>query len=87
MPIEIAEIAKGCIYRTKRNQERLVLGWDKDGRVVYSSRGGNLKNPFYNCHVRSSEARFAKAVDSKVRDVTDVQPYIIANNAQTVVVR
>lgn len=87
MSIEVSDIIKGCIYRTEKNQERLVLGWDKDDRVVYSSRGGNVKNPFHNCHVRSSDARFAKAVKEKVGNVADVQPYIIANNAQTVVVR
>ena len=53
MAIAVSEIKKGWIYRTRNNQERMVLGWDKDGRVVYASRGGNVKNPFHNCHVRS----------------------------------
>lgn len=87
MSIAVSEIKKGWIYRTKKNQERIVLGWDKDGRVVYSSRGGNVKNPFHNCHTRSSEARFAKAVESAVEEVPDVEPFIKANNAQTIVVR
>lgn len=87
MPIDIADIKKGSVYRTKNNQERLVLGWDKDGRVVYSSRGGNVMNPFHNCHVRCSEQHFANAVEEKVREVPNVQPFIVANNAQTVIVR
>jgi hypothetical protein len=87
MAIAIGDIEKGWIYRTKNNQERLVLGWDKEGRVVYASRGGNVMNEFKNCHTRSSNQRFAEAVDKKVREVPDVAPFVIANNAQTVVVR
>lgn len=87
MPIPVSDIHKGGIYPTPNKQERLVLGWDADGRVVYSSRGGNVVNAFKNCHTRCSESRFAQAVGAKVRDVPDVQPFIIANNAQTVVVR
>lgn len=87
MPIDVTEIQKGWIYRTQKNQERLVLGWDKDDRVVYSSRGGNVMNPFHNCHVKCSAQRFADAVEEKVREVPDVQPFIDGNNAQTVIVR
>jgi hypothetical protein len=87
MTISIADITKGWIYRTKKNQERLVLGWDKDNRVVYSSRSGKKLNPFRSGHTRSSESLFVESVITKVREVPDVQPFIIANNAQTVVVR
>lgn len=87
MPINATDIEKGWVYRTNTNQERLVLGWDKDGRVVYSSRGGNVMNPFKGNHTRCSESKFAEKCDTKVRQVPDVGPFIAANNAQTVVVR
>jgi len=87
MPVNITDIEKGWVYRTSTNQERLVLGWDKDGRVVYSSRGGHVMNPFKGNHTRCSESRFAEKCDTIVRQVQDVGSFITANNAQTVVVR
>lgn len=86
MPIAISDIQAGWVYRTLTNQERLVLGWDKDGRVVYSSRGGNVKNPFKNNHTRCSSDRFAEKCETKLRQVNDISSFIKANNAQTVVV-
>ena len=87
MAIEISDIAKGWIYRTRKNQERLVLGWDRDGRVVYSSRGSDKAIPFRNCHVRCSANRFAAACEAKLGEMPDLKSFIIANKAQTVVVR
>lgn len=87
MAIVISDIAKGWIYRTKKNQERLVLGWDRDGRVVFTSRGNDKANPFHNCHVRCSANRFVDAVEAKLGEMPDLKSYIIANKAQTVVVR
>jgi hypothetical protein len=85
--IAISDIEKGWIYRTRKNQERLVLGWDRDGRVVYTSRGRDKANPFRNCHVRCSGNLFAGAVEAKLGEMPDLQTYIVANKAQTVVVR
>ena len=85
--IATTDIAKGWIYRTRKNQERLVLGWDRDGRVVYTSRGSDKANPFRNCHVRCSENRFVDAVEAKLGEMPDLESYIIANKARTVVVR
>lgn len=87
MAIAVSDIARGWIYRTKKNQERLVLGWDRDGRVVYTSRGSDKLKPFRNCHVRCSDNRFADAVEAKVREMDDLRSFIIANKASTVVVR
>ena len=87
MAIAESDIQKGWIYRTSNNQERLVLGWDRDGRVVYTSKGKSDAAPFHNCHVRITGKRFAQRVIAKVEQVADVQPYIVANKATTVVVR
>ena len=87
MAIEISEITKGWIYRTSKKQERLVLGWDRDGRVVYTSRGGDPLRPFLNCHVRCSANKFAEVVEDKVREMPDLSSFIIANKARSVVVR
>ena len=88
MPIPISEIEAGWVYQTSNKQERLVLGWDAHGRVVYATRGGNVMNPFQGQHTKSSAERFAeKCTVAKVRQVTDLSIYITANNAQNVVVR
>jgi hypothetical protein len=87
MAMSEADILKGWIYRTSHNQERLVLGWDRDGRVVYASKGRDDASPFQNCHVRITTKKFAQRAIGKVRFVEDLRPYVIANKATTVVVR
>lgn len=87
MAMAVTDIQKGWIYRTSHHQERLVLGWDRDGRVVYCSRGRTDAEPFHNCHVRITTQKFAQRAIGKLREVDDVQPYIVANKATTVVVR
>ncbi|MBP6596941.1 MAG: hypothetical protein KA187_06180 [Arenimonas sp.] len=82
-----SDILKGWIYRTSNLQERLVLGWDREGRVVYSSRGNNPEKDFQNCHVRITTAKFAQRAIGKLRLVEDLTPYLVANKATTVVVR
>ena len=81
------DIQTGWIYRTSNLQERLVLGRDRDQRVVYVSKGRNPVAPFQNCHVRVTGRRFAERAIGKVRFVDDVWPYIVANKATTVVLR
>lgn len=87
MAMSESDILKGWIYRTSNQQERLVLGWDRDGRVVYSSRGKNPEKEFQNCHVRITGAKFAQRAIGKLRQVDDLKAYIVANKATTVVVR
>ncbi len=81
------DIQTGWIYRTSHNQQRLVLGRDRDQRVVYVSKGRNPEAPFHNCHVRINARRFAERAIGKDRFIDDVRPYIVANKATTVVVR
>ncbi|MGH8085268.1 MAG: hypothetical protein ACREPV_08315 [Lysobacter sp.] len=81
------DIQAGWIYRTSNQQERLVLGRDRDGRIVYTSKGKNPDAPFHNCHVRITARKFAQRTIGKLRQVDDLQPYIVANKATTVVVR
>jgi hypothetical protein len=87
MAMAEADIQKGWIYRTSHQQERLVLGWDRDGRVVYASKGHDATREFQNCHVRITTKKFAQRAIGKVREVESLRPYIIANKATTVVVR
>lgn len=87
MAMAESDILQGWIYRTSNLQERLVLGWDRDGRVVYSSRGKNPDKAFQNCHVRITTAKFAQRAIGKLRQVEDLKPYLVANKATTVVVR
>ncbi len=86
MAMAETDIEAGCIYRTSHGQERLVLGRDRDDRVVYVSKGRNAAAPFQNCHVRITARRFAERAIGKVDRVDDLRPYIIANKATTVVV-
>lgn len=64
MGICINDIKVGYEYQTSKNQDRLVLGFDKSGRVVYASRGGNVKNA-YNARYACKKERFAKACSRK----------------------
>ena len=81
------DIQTGWIYRTSNQQERLVLGRDRDQRIVFVSKGRNPAAPFHNCHVRITARKFAERAIGKLRFVDDVRPYIIANKATTVVLR
>ena len=87
MAMSESDIQKGWIYRTSHQQERLVLGWDRDGRIVYVSKGHDAAAPFQNCHVRITARKFAQRAIGKLSYVEDLQPYVIANKATTVVVR
>lgn len=39
-------VAKQYEYKAKNDQDRLVLGYTKDRRVVYAERGGGVKNRY-----------------------------------------
>lgn len=86
MAMSESDIQAGWIYQTSHQQQRLVLGWDRDGRVVYCSKGKDAEAPFQNCHVRITTRKFAQRAIGKLRQIDDVQPYIVANKATTVVV-
>ena len=87
MAMSESDISKGWIYRTSHQQERLVLGWDRDGRVVYASKGRDANKPFQNCHVRITTKKFAQRAIGKVDFIEDLKPYLVANKATTVVVK
>ena len=87
MAMAESDIHKGCIYLTSNQQERLVLGWDRDGRVVYCSKGKDKDKPFLNCHVRITGQKFAQRAIGKAGQVDALTPYLIANKATTVVIR
>jgi hypothetical protein len=87
VPIAISEIEPGWLYRTARGQERLILGRDIHGRVIYASRGGNVLSPFRNQRATCSAASFAKKCESKVRQVSNLESYIRANSAGAVITK
>ena len=87
MAMAESDIQPGWIYRTSHNHEWLVLGWDRDGRVVYVSKGHDKAAPFRNCHVRVTTKKFAQRAIGKLTFIEDLHPYVIANKATTVVVR
>ena len=87
MAMSESDIQKGWIYRTSHNHQWLVLGWDRDGRVVYASKGHDDTRPFQNCHVRVTTKKFAQRAIGKVDFIEDLKPYLVANKATTVVVR
>ena len=87
MAMAESDIEKGWIYRTSHGHEWLVLGWDRDGRIVYASKGHAADREFRNCHVRTTPRKFAQRAIGKVRQVEDLRAYVVANKATTVVVR
>jgi len=87
MAMAESDIEKGWIYRTSHNHQWLVLGWDRDGRVVYASKGHDASREFRNCHVRTTTKKFAQRAIGKERRVEDLRSFIVANKAATVVVR
>jgi hypothetical protein len=86
MAMAESDIQKGWIYRTSHNHQWLVLGWDRDGRVVYASKGSGSV-PFQNCHVRVTPKKFAQRAIGKESQVENLRAYVVANKATTVVVR
>ena len=68
MGIAVSDIEIGYEYKTPNNQDRVVLGFDKSGRVVYARRGGNIENP-YNDREACTKKRFAAACSKKGSEV------------------
>lgn len=67
MPISEKDIVVGGVYKTPGNQERVVLAIE-DGKVIYASRGGNVKNRFEHMN-KSEPARFADACSERIEDL------------------
>lgn len=61
MPILNSQIVIGGVYATPKNQHRVILGRDSNGKIVYSHKGGNTNLGFQKPCYRSAEARFCKA--------------------------
>ena len=68
MAINVADIEKGFLYKTENNQERVVLGHDDDGKVVYAARGGNVQNKF-DTRFSCQPERFAAACEEKLHRI------------------
>jgi len=83
MPINESEIIVGGKYKTPNNQERIVVGFTSENKVVYASRGGNVKNEFDHRNT-SALSRFAEACSGKIGQLTEseLQEAISACNAQ-----
>ena len=68
MPIQETEVVVGGIYEAGNNQQRKVTKI-KDGKVFYSSRGGNVKNDWAPGHTLAnppSIKTFADACSKKL---------------------
>ena len=87
MPIDKSEVAIGGKYKTLNNQERVVVGCDANCKVVYASRGGNVKNAFDNRESSSLDG-FSEACSEKTGQLTDgeLQNIIEDCNARSVIV-
>lgn len=72
MSIQTSQIQIGHKYKTPNNQERVVLDIIND-RVIYASRGGNVKNKWKNQRTESSLDTFAKACDEDLGKINDKQ--------------
>lgn len=69
MPINEQDITVGGVYKTPRNQERVVVAIEGD-IVKYSSRGGNVQNPFDHME-KCKKATFASACSQKIKDLNE----------------
>lgn len=72
MTIQENDIERGWLFRTPNNQERIVLGFNSDNRVVYASRGGNVGGPF-SVRETSSIDRFLESCSERLEQYTDEQ--------------
>ncbi|MCU7006932.1 hypothetical protein OBN82_20965 [Escherichia coli] len=68
MTINENDIEIGWIYKTPNNQERLVLT-KEDGKIIYSSRGGNVKNKFDYKAPPCEPSKFATDCSEKVKEM------------------
>ncbi len=86
MTINVNDVERGWLFKTPNNQERAVLGFDEDNKVVYASRGGNVKNLFDHREASSIE-RFASSCSERLEQYSDdrIAEIIVQCNAQNLV--
>lgn len=87
MSLASNDVEIGWLYKTPNNQERVVLGCNIDCKVVYASRGGNVKNAFDHREASTAE-RFAEACSEKIKKLSEeeLQKIISDCNATNVIV-
>ncbi|BBL22352.1 MULTISPECIES: hypothetical protein [Acinetobacter] len=83
MAITANDVQRGWLFKTPNNQERVVLGFNEDNKVVYASRGGNVKNSFDHREACSIE-RFVDSCSERLEQYSDerLADIIVQCNAQ-----
>lgn len=83
MPINSNDIESGWLFKTPNNQERIVLGFNLEGKVVYASRGGNVQGPF-SVRNESSIERFIDSCSERKEQYSEdrMNEIILQCNAQ-----
>lgn len=69
MAIQENDVERCWLFRTPNNQERIVLGFNSDNKVVYASRGGNVKGSF-SVREKSSIDRFIESCSERLEQYT-----------------
>ena len=70
MPINRSDIEIGGLYKTVTGQERVVLGCDGNGNVVYATRGSAGTGAKFNNRVEVNSDKFVEDCDSQISTVT-----------------
>ena len=70
MPIKRSDIKIGGLYKTVSDQERIVLGCDVDGNIVYATRGSPGTGAKFNNRVEVNPDKFTEGCDSQILTVT-----------------
>ncbi|MGR2919092.1 hypothetical protein [Acinetobacter sp. 1125_18A] len=72
MSIQAKDVQRGWLFRTPNNQERIVLGFNTEKKVVYAIRGGNVGGPF-SVRNASSIERFIDKCSERLEQYSDEQ--------------
>ena len=88
MTINVNDVERGWVFKTPNNQERVVLGFNEENKVVYASRGGNVKNLFDHREA-SSINHFASSCSDRLEQYSEdrIEEIIIQCNAQNLALR
>lgn len=83
MTINVNDVERGWLFKTENNQERVVLGFNDENKVVYASRGGNVKNLFDHREASSIE-RFATSCSERLEQYSEdrIAEIIVQCNAE-----
>lgn len=83
MTITVNDVERGWLFKTENNQERVVLGFNDENKVVYASRGGNVKNLFDHREASSIE-RFATSCSERLEQYSEdrIAEIIVQCNAE-----